>query len=441
MYKPSLTVAKTEHIAVPVGEHKLSLDVAKHEKVVFHPIDARVNAVDQGGLFPANPIEGMGQGSDGATATTPADSDRSPQDLTPPSTPSLGLPASSANGASSDSGPTLYAYIGGEFPPQPTETAASRDDGGERGSTTPFKVAYLTPLFVLLGLFFVFSVGGWVWGRAWHSKEREIRRRSKHARRLARDQHKAELQRIQAGWAEQGWGSPSSRRTRGPEKDATDSELDSEDDYEVSGPFSALGRRLMGAGGRSVPPLSRPRAGRYEAGVQSNSWWRVRLARAFGPKGDENNRGAYTAANRPSLKHLPSRERLRRARTDTDVEGGLLMQEKNPETQEPLSRKSSVLRATLRGTWNRIKHCIPVRSSLFAHASVCLTKRLTSLSHTVNIVERRMGILWPHPRVPRKARTDGSGFQSRVGSTVAARPVWSLASAAIGREWPALPAW
>ncbi|KAL9938102.1 hypothetical protein V8E36_002725 [Tilletia maclaganii] len=128
-------------------------------------------------------------------------------------------------------------------PHSSTHSTKATDDDGD--GPAPFKIVCLTPLFVLVGLFLIFSVGGKLWGWAWRSKQRKIRGRRKHHQSLHKDtEHQA---------------------------------LDP--DRSADGAHDCL---VLSTKGALIRPTTRDRAGNmYSIPVQSNSWWKLHMHRAM----------------------------------------------------------------------------------------------------------------------------------------------------------------
>ena len=183
--------------------------------------------------------------------------------------------ASSTDSSASSLSSTLSSTSASASPTSDKSTKPKDD------SDSGFKVAYLAPIFVLIGLFLLFSIGGKIWGRTWRARKRDARRRERHAQRLATD-------------------------------DADDDD-DDFDENEKSLSFDTDAQPtsfhvLMA--GRTAPPVSRTRAGKYEAKVQSNPWWVVQMRRLVGR--EESDVGSYTAP--PG--NGGARERLRQMREE-----------------------------------------------------------------------------------------------------------------------------
>ncbi|KAK0555714.1 hypothetical protein OC846_001585 [Tilletia horrida] len=157
---------------------------------------------------------------------------------------------------------------------------ATDDDGSS------FKIAYLTPLFVLIGLLLIFSVGGKIWGSAWRSKQREMRRRRKHHQTLDRDtEHQALDPDLSADGPHAVMSDdeevddvfPKRKRIR-----ERRSEQNLVPDDGTTGMLHAFGARILGTKGKLIPPTTRDRAGnKYSMPVQSNAWWKVHVQRAM----------------------------------------------------------------------------------------------------------------------------------------------------------------
>ncbi|KAL9938897.1 hypothetical protein V8E36_002616 [Tilletia maclaganii] len=168
-------------------------------------------------------------------------------------------------------------------PHSTTHSTKATDDDGD--GPVPFKIVYLTPLFVLIGLFLIFSVGGKLWGWAWRSKQREIRRRRKHHQSLHKDTEHQALDPDRSADGphaclsddEDHVAAPVKRRLR-----ERRSEQNLVHDNGNTGLLHAFGARVLGTKGALIPPTTRDRAGnKYSIPVQSNSWWKVHMHRAM----------------------------------------------------------------------------------------------------------------------------------------------------------------
>lgn len=280
---------------------------------------------------------------------------------------------------SSTSTPSTLTSTSTSSSSSPTSSTINDDNPSHSG----FKLVYLIPLFVLMGLFLLFSVGGKIWGKVWHKKEKEIRRAEKRARRAAKRERMKELERIKQGWIENGngerrastdqWlkyevdnyagnidGSAGNYNGNGINgegyKGVFGSGDNSSDDYtsdeDHHGFTSKLGlgghskskSRSRGAGRRRRDgnqfATTRTRNGKWENEIQSNNWLsRVKMGiNNFGGEDHQHHqdhRGDYTSPTE-----------------DGRVNG----------QDEGLQRKPT-LRASLKGTWNRIKKSIAVSLS------------------------------------------------------------------------------
>ncbi|PWY97711.1 hypothetical protein BCV70DRAFT_47796 [Testicularia cyperi] len=227
-----------------------------------------------------------------------------------------------------------------------TSTASKTANPSDRHASSGFKIVYLTPVFIFLGLMLIFTLGGRVWGRVHHASRVEAARRTKREKRLSKEAKKAEMRRIKTMWgyaqtpmlpAEPVDGQdndifytdpnkpPSSRDGRsklsGNGADG-DSSIGSDSDTEPSvsdkypGTLKILSLALLGEGSKPEPPVTRQRTGtKYEEVMQSNSWLAVKLRRWIGR--DENDGflsqggAAYTEA--PSRGLAQQQRRLRKA--------------------------------------------------------------------------------------------------------------------------------
>ncbi|KAK0565021.1 hypothetical protein OC844_001420 [Tilletia horrida] len=179
--------------------------------------------------------------------------------------------------------PTMSHHVN----PAAHSSARSSKSGSDDGEgPAPFKIVYLTPLFVLVGLFLIFSIGGKVWGSAWRSKQRELRRRRKHHQNLEKDTEHQALDPDSSADGPHGRGQlsddeddvlPRSRRLR-----ERRSEQNLVHDNGSTGLLHAFGVRILGTKGQMIPPTTRDRAGnKYSIPVQSNAWWKVHMNRAM----------------------------------------------------------------------------------------------------------------------------------------------------------------
>lgn len=227
----------------------------------------------------------------------------------------------------------------------PSPTDRPHDEKGGGG----FKLIYLTPILVFVGLFLVFSVVGRMWGRYHHASRVEAARRAKYDKRASRQAKKREMQRIKTMWGydqtpilppelEPGEhdlhykdpnGAISTKKhvkrsegdvdsSFGSDSESGESGKSSEVDERYPGTFKILSLALLGEGSKSAPPETRGAGGRnYETGVQSNGWLAVKIRRWVG--GDEKNLieddMRYTTGPSKTgtrrMRHTLSRDRLR----------------------------------------------------------------------------------------------------------------------------------
>lgn len=316
-----------------------------------------------GGLFNPDSIAGAVTNAVVATqaaaaglpTTAPAPAATSPNDglLTPTS---QALPDSSisenqssvsANEASSSGSMSSKSSASLSSTASSTNTADAKHDGNGGGGYK-FHIAWLIPVFVLLGLLFLLAVGGKIWGRISFAKERAVKRQQRlHAQRKAsliqhQSQRSSQIQsdyNEQGEWQEKGWGqynqtatnpdeslemqrkyaefdaieeedeedeyrksiSSSNQEHRqegvelydGPVQIPYDDGSETESEHELKGPLSALGGHLAGQrNGRALPPPARMEMERYGNMVKANSWWSVQWNRHFGAA--ENDNGRYT---------------------------------------------------------------------------------------------------------------------------------------------------
>lgn len=264
------------------------------------------------------------------------------------------------------------------LPSETTQSLASQSSSTASPSTTSsdpshhssFKLVYLTPLFVLMGIFLLFSVGGKIWGKIWHKREKEIRRAEKRARRAANKEKIDEMNRIKQGWIDGGHGERRSsaenwlkdevdryngnvdgsagnyngngvngERYQGVFGNGSDSDDHSsdEDGNERNRGSNHLTLKL-GLGGRSKKQknkyaTTRTRNGKWENSIQSNGWMSRFKMGIHNLGDDDDDRGDYTN---------PTEE----GRVGVGGADGL--------------QRKPTLRASLRGTWNRIKKSIAV---------------------------------------------------------------------------------
>jgi hypothetical protein len=181
-----------------------------------------------------------------------------------------------------------------------------------------FKITYLIPVFVLLGLLLLLAIGGKIWGRVSFAKERATKRnerRRQEAQQIANETRNAYMQ----PWQEKGWaafdasmemqrdgqdldarsdggdeavrnsmqGSPSKYGVQlydGPAPyQSNDSDGDASE-HDLRGPLSAIGTHLAGQrfGQRAPPPPARIEHDRFKPQLAANSWWSVQWSRHFG---------------------------------------------------------------------------------------------------------------------------------------------------------------
>lgn len=241
--------------------------------------------------------------------------------------------ASEQQSATSVSTPPASSSLAGSLSSMaaPTKDTKLASSEGQDNSGLHFHITYLIPVFVLVGLLLLFAVGGKIWGRISYSKERALRRRTRQERLLVREQRREKrekAERIRQQWELNGWGESISPDVSFEKQHESESEMDESED-ELKGPLSAIGTHLAGVKkGRPLPPARRIEQGRYNAKVAANNWWEVQWKRNFG---QDDQRGEY------------SEPVARQHTTPSD----------NPTT----------LRATLRGTWERVKLRITVSTS------------------------------------------------------------------------------
>lgn len=244
-------------------------------------------------------------------------------------------PISSSGSMSSKSSASLSSTASS------TNTADAKHDGNGNGGFK-FNIAWLIPVFVLLGLLLLLAVGGKIWGRVSFAKERAVKRQQRlHAQRKAsmiqqQSQRGSQVEsdyNEQGEWQEKGWRqynhppnpdeslemqreyaefdaieeeeqddeyrkSSSSQGHRqhegvelydGPVQIPYDDGSETESEHELKGPLSALGGHLAGQrNGRALPPPARMEMERYGNMVKANSWWSVQWNRHFGAGEDEN---------------------------------------------------------------------------------------------------------------------------------------------------------
>ncbi|KAN0061254.1 hypothetical protein ACQY0O_006100 [Thecaphora frezii] len=226
-----------------------------------------------------------------------------------PSPSSIAASDEASSQSMSMSAPPPSSSVLPEKAPKHREAISDKDANDDSG----FKVAYLTPVFVLVGVFLVFSLGGRLWGKVWRARKRETRRRDRHARRLASE---LEVEGNQHGsWHAQ----PSTLYDKEMALGDGHSDFDDDDDDgKQPSTFHILSQRILGDTGRVAPPTSRARTGKYENKVNSNPWWSVQVRRMVSPDASQvDGGGRYTAAQRP-LRHAGSRDRLRQMRGDLE---------------------------------------------------------------------------------------------------------------------------
>ena len=217
----------------------------------------------------------------------------------------------------------------------------------EPGSNGGFKLIYLTPIFVFVGLLLIFSIGGRIWDRIHHASRLEASKRARYDARASRQAKKREMQAIKTMWGydrtpvlpdelEPGqhdlhYSDPSKpKRQKGSKLgDKGDSSFGSDsesgvgsrdkEDERYPGTFKILSLALLGEGSKPEPPQTRGEGGRkYETGVQNNSWFAVKIKRWVGADPQQiqaADEGKYTVGPNKQgsrqLKHALSRERMR----------------------------------------------------------------------------------------------------------------------------------
>ncbi|TKY89534.1 hypothetical protein EX895_001319 [Sporisorium graminicola] len=235
--------------------------------------------------------------------------------------------------------------------PSTTDKSHSNSNSGSGG----FKLVYLTPILVFVGLFLIFSVGGRMWGRYHHASRVEAARRAKYDKHASRQAKKREMQRIKTMWgydrtpmlpAELEPGEhdlhyknphtaaakPKTAAVAATDADAessfgSDSESgkSSELDERYPGTFKILSLALLGEGSKPEPPETRGEGGRkYDVGVQSNGWLAVKIRRWIGNDEEDLSDTRYTMgpnkAGGRRMRHALSRDRLRASATAQDDE-------------------------------------------------------------------------------------------------------------------------
>ncbi|KAJ1034655.1 hypothetical protein NDA13_000912 [Ustilago tritici] len=217
----------------------------------------------------------------------------------------------------------------------------------EPGSNGGFKLIYLTPIFVFVGLLLIFSIDGRIWGRIHHAFRLEASKRARYDARASCQAKKREMQAIKTMWGydrtpvlpdelEPGqhdlhYSDPSKpKRQKGSKLgDEGDSSFGSDsesgvgsrdkEDERYPGTFKILSLALLGEGSKPEPPQTRGEGGRkYETGVQNNSWFAVKIKRWVGADPQQiqaADEGKYTVGPNKQgsrrLKHALSRERMR----------------------------------------------------------------------------------------------------------------------------------
>lgn len=223
----------------------------------------------------------------------------------------------------------------------PSSTALPNKAGG--GGSGGFKLVYLTPIFVFVGLLLLFSVGGRIWGRIHHASRLEASKRARYDARASRQAKKREMQAIKTMWGydrtpvlpdelEPGqhdihYSDPSKTKSGkgskvsgdGDSSFGSDSEsgVGEKEDERYPGTFKILSLALLGEGSKPEPPQTREGGRKYETGVQSNSWLAVKIKRWVGvdPQNTQEGDEKYTVGPNKQgtrrLKHALSRERIR----------------------------------------------------------------------------------------------------------------------------------
>lgn len=235
--------------------------------------------------------------------------------------------------------------------PSATSVQSEKHSGGGGG----FKLVYLAPILVFVGLLLLFSVGGRMWGRIHHASRVEAARRAKFDKRASRQAKKREMQRIKTMWgydktpmlpAELPPGehdlhykdpnSPTKKsKASGSGLEGADSSFGSDsdgghgDDEKYPGTFKILSLALLGEGTKPAPPITRGESERkYETELQSNSWLAVKIRRWIGKNETDAviDDSRYTSGPCRSgtgagrrLRHALSRDRFRADADGQDV--------------------------------------------------------------------------------------------------------------------------
>ncbi|CBQ68493.1 conserved hypothetical protein [Sporisorium reilianum SRZ2] len=274
------------------------------------------------------------------TATVAIASDSSSEDEAATST-ALSTAAMSATLTSASASATRTATrtsLASTSSPTITSTTSSSSSTTPSPTTPPptppstggFKLVYLTPILVFIGLFLVFSVGGRMWGRYHHASRVEAARRARYDQRLSRQAKKREMQRIKTMWgydrtpmlpAELAPGEhdlhytdPAKRAVDGDSSFGSDSDSGGKEevDERYPGTLKILSLALLGEGSGPELPETRGEGGRkYEERVQSNGWLAVKLRRWIGSDEVDVEETRYTVGPRAGARHALSRDRLR----------------------------------------------------------------------------------------------------------------------------------
>ncbi|UZJ53959.1 hypothetical protein CBS101457_003279 [Exobasidium rhododendri] len=252
----------------------VGLDSMGYDDGLYNPVKASVSAVDEAGQIYSSLDASSLIVEDLDTATAAIVSSTSSSIMMTPAMSETTL-ASVAGTSSSAASPTIVL---------PTSESVTESNGGMH-----FHITYLIPLFVVVGLVLLLAVGGKIWGRITYSKERALRRRTRQERQLIREQKEQRIEEIRRQWEQNGWGENVSfdasfekQRIISSERRNDSDDLETESEDEFKGPLQYIGIHLAGVEkGRSVPPSSRIEQSRYSVKVKANHWLRVKLRRKY----------------------------------------------------------------------------------------------------------------------------------------------------------------
>lgn len=324
------TLYERQAVAIggPDGNEDDSAAAASYNNGMYTPTEPAATSVIAGEVYSSLEVNSLTTESIDEAATTASASISAPSSnvLSPSSLSSTIASSSPSSTASNSATSSLASTLASSSKSASSSSASSKSTNSSslasnNSGGVKFHLTYLIPLFAIVGLVLFCVIAGKIWGRIAYSRERAIRRNGRLERQLLKEQRrekKERAERIRQQWEQNGWGetmSPDASFEKQHPDQAYDSDF-SED--ELKGPLSAIGTHLAGVKqGRPLPPAARIEQGRYGGKVEANNWLEVKWRRNFG----QPEQAAHEYMN-PTVMDSP---------------------------------RSPFLRATLRGTWERVK--------------------------------------------------------------------------------------